>query len=387
MGLSEMLGSALVQEAVSRVVSCVLGKRKERASQAQGHKDNMERLDMAILGMESALEMSANHRGSIINVSLLQTRKKIECAYVQAKELQDKQKLLKAGDVPRFERFADWAHKFVGDVECARSLSRNNLCNNSIIVRHLLQGRRLMCHQLVVQGNQRRSVDIFPFSCSEERGFEAVLFYSCKEDDSTPMQEGKTFSLMLILRLSGGSTDIVGVAIKGLQYLASQFKLVAAESAAGELTLLPTLLRQGIAPSHVPWEVDALPQFLVTPIAQYFRPDPACCRASRLGLCTSNSNDDVSSELSHVFPEEVIWFSFRCYISAAVEPPNSRSMGWTPPPLAVSVFFTPHYDEPWAMQHGSHAMVRAGGDYVVERRDGSLQQGGALADMAVQVSW
>ncbi|KAJ1254562.1 hypothetical protein BS78_K033400 [Paspalum vaginatum] len=420
--MAEMVGLAFVQEAVSRAVSFVVGKREEAAS--QGHL--MERLEMAMAAnhLEFALEMSK--KLAITDVSLLQRREKIKCAYVQAMELlerhnrqqqavlpaaggQEDHQLVSRGqkrkrwmvfranknvvpvapssgggldtaDVQRFEQFADWGRELVRDVESACSLLHNNLCSNPI-VRHLLEGRRII-YQLA-QGNQRRYVHIWPLR-SEERGLEVALTYSYK-DGSTPM-EGKTFTLMLFLRLSG-STDIVGVAIKGLQYLTSQFKL-GTESAVGELTVLPTLL-QDVAPSCVPWEVDdALDKLFGALFAQQCRPDPACCKAGRLGLCSSNNNDGISLELSHIlFPEEVILFLFRCYISAAVEPPDSsrsrgssfgagRSIsssmvGWTPP-LAVSVSFEPHH-EPLVNHHGSHAVVWAGG-VETERRDGSLQQ-------------
>ncbi|KAJ1254561.1 hypothetical protein BS78_K033300 [Paspalum vaginatum] len=411
-----MVGSAMVQEAVSRAVSFVVGKREEAAS--QGHL--MERLEMAANHLEFALEMSI--KLPILDVSLLQRRKMIKCAYVQAMELLErhrqqavpaaggqedrqlvsargqKRKLwmifganknvvpvapsssggLDTADVQKFEQFADWGRGLVQDVESACSLWRNNLCSNPI-VRHLLEERCLSYCQRV-QGNQRRSVEISPLR-SEERGLEVKLWYSY-EDDTTPM-EGKTFTLRLALRLSA-STDIIGVAIKGLQYLASQFKLLEAESAVGELTLLPTLF-QGIAPSPVPWDVDAYFRsgFMVT---RLYRPDPACCGSSRLGLCSNNKH--VSSELSHIFPEEVIHFSFNCYISAAVESSirsrrssafeagrssSSSMVGWTPPPLAVSVTFEPHCDRPWKIHHSSHAVVLVGGAEA-ERRDGSLQQ-------------
>ncbi|WVZ61711.1 hypothetical protein U9M48_011541 [Paspalum notatum var. saurae] len=336
--MAEMVGSAFVQEAVSRAVSFVLGKREEAAS--QGHL--MKRLEMAANELERALERSA--KLVITDVSLLQRRNRlIKPAYIEAMELlemhrqqqsvlpaaggqedhqlvsrgQKKRKLwmvfrantqdvvpveapssagggLDMAVVQRLEQSADWGRELVRDVESACSLWSNNLCSNPV-ARHLFQGRNLSC--LLVQGNQRRSVRISPLR-SEERGVEVVLWYSYDEHDSTPMG-GKTFILILILRPSE-SVDIVGVAIKGLEYLASQFML-GTESAVGELTLLPTLL-QGLAPSPVPWEVDPI-GWIHSWCARLYRPDPACCGASRLGLCSRNNN--VSSELSHVFPEEI----------------------------------------------------------------------------------
>ncbi|WVZ61702.1 hypothetical protein U9M48_011532 [Paspalum notatum var. saurae] len=206
--MAEMVGSAFVQEAVSRAVSFVLGKREEAAS--QGHM--MERLEMAANHLEYALERSK--KLPILDVSLLQRRKTIKCAYVQAMELLErhnrqqqavlpaaggqedhplvsrgkKRKLwmifgankqnvvpvapssssggLDTADVQRFEQFADWGRELVRDVDSACSLLRNNLCSNPI-VRHLFEGRSLWCR--LVQGNQRRTVLVLP-SRSEERG-------------------------------------------------------------------------------------------------------------------------------------------------------------------------------------------------------------------------
>ena len=58
---------------------------------------------------------------------------------------------------------------------------------------------------------------------------------------------------------------------------------------------------QDIAHSYGPPSVGFQGQYVKD--TQYFRPDPTCCKGSRLGLC---ANNDVSSELSDIFPEQVI---------------------------------------------------------------------------------
>jgi len=67
--------------------------------------------------------------------------------------------------------------------------------------------------------------------------------------------------------------------------------------------------------------------------ARICRPDPACCKTDRLRLCANKKNGVSSSEFTHIFPEQVVYFGFRCYISA-VEP--------SLPLLQLTVGFLPH---------------------------------------------
>ncbi|WVZ61690.1 LOW QUALITY PROTEIN: hypothetical protein U9M48_011523, partial [Paspalum notatum var. saurae] len=325
----------------------------------------MERLEMAVSELELALERST--KLPITDVPLLQRRKKIKCAYVQAMELLDKHKqqavpanqeeimiisqgvkqskrwiipaknvavkylaMLNTDDVRRFEWYADCAGKFVRDVESGCSLRHNTFCNP--IVRYLIEGKTLMYH--LEQGTQLRRFYIWP-TCSEERGVEVVLEYHYKNSTITE----KCFK----------STDIVRITIRCLQFLASQFK-PAAESATGELTLLPNLLlAQDITHSFVT-PFDSIQEFH-TEYSQVCRPDPACCKSSRHRFSASNG---VSSELPYIFPEQVTYLDFKCHYIPALEPrwrrlrsspdevDRSVSKGWTSP-LEVTVGLLPHY--------------------------------------------
>ena len=77
--------------------------------------------------------------------------------------------------------------------------------------------------------------------------------------------------------------------------------------------------------------------------------DPACCKGKRHGLCADNN---VSSELSDIFPEQVICCIFRCYYVPALEPRSScssfdvvgrsKSRGDGKPPLLLTAAFMPH---------------------------------------------
>ncbi|WVZ73650.1 hypothetical protein U9M48_021935 [Paspalum notatum var. saurae] len=191
----------------------------------------MERLEMAVSDLELALERSA--KLPITDIALLQRRNMIKLC----------------------------------------SLLHYTFCNP--IARHLLEGKSLTYE--LEQGTQLRSLYIWSI-CSEERGVEAVLRY--RYVDSTMVE--KCFLLLMFVRLSE-STNILRIASKGLQLLTSQFKL-AAESAMGELAALPNL--QAIVHSDANPLVSFREQY--TKLTQHCRPDPACCKASRHGLCGSN---------------------------------------------------------------------------------------------------
>jgi hypothetical protein len=376
--MAEMFVSTLVQETVSKSVSFVLGKREEKAS--QGHL--MERLQMAVSELEFALERAQEL--PIRHLSLLGRRKQIKSAYNEAMELLDKhkqQQAVPAGQelqtgrgvkhkrwnfwannmslkpfvglstdaVRRFEWYADHAGRFVRDVESGCSLHHYTFCNP--IVRHLLEGKTLVYYHLE-QGNLLRGFYIWPVY-SDERGLEAVLAYRY----GNSIINEKYFFLLLFLRLSE-STDIVGVAIKGLQLLASEFKL-ATEFAMGELTLLSNL--QDIGHSYGPPCVGFQEHYIND--MQLFRPDPACCKGSN-GLC---GNNNVSSELSDMFPEQVIFGGFECRSFDMVG--RSKSRGGGKPPLSLSADFWPHAA---TETQDSYALERMGD--VQEYRDTSTQQ-------------
>jgi hypothetical protein len=145
---------------------------------------------------------------------------------------------------------------------------------------------------------------VWPTCFQDGRGVEALVDY-WYIDHKRPE---KSFFLMLLLRLSE-STDIVGVAMKCMQSLASQFNLVV-DTAIGELTLLTDL--QDVSESDADLWVGIHEWH--SEVTQRCRRDPSCCKGHVLrdnNTFTSSSE----SELSHVFPEEVIVFSFDCSVS------------------------------------------------------------------------
>ncbi|KAF8713978.1 hypothetical protein HU200_027966 [Digitaria exilis] len=378
-----MVGSAVIQEVVSRVSSFLLGKCEDMES--KGHI--IERLEMALAEMEFALERSV--KLPITDVSLLHRRKVIKHAYLEATNLLEKHKrrqpqqenkeieripngrslsslslislnkdeslCLSCSDVQRFEWFADCASKFVRDVESGCSLRHYTFCNP--LVRRLLEGKILGYERM--QGTQVRHCYIWPM-CFEGRGVEAELQYRY-EDRKMPE---KDFRLTLMLRLSE-STDIVAIAIKCLLSLASQFKLVT-ESAEGELSLVPNLLLDTCNSGALSL-VGIQPQYIR--YSDIFRPDPICCKSKGEGFSPENI---ISAELSRILPEPVMFADFRCYISAQEECGGLiRSMddAHRPPP-ELAALVTPHLVQEGLKESYAYEVV----GFKEQRRDGSMQE-------------
>lgn len=404
---AQVVGGAVLQEIVSRGASLVLGKRKDKAS--QGHY--LERLNKAVHEVEFILDRTA--KLPITEVSLLRDRIELKRDFIQSpcllinkqhkksKTSQGQQDTLRAVTcssshpqgllatrsamflvssfiaaskddlwlssdvVERFEQFADSARNILTRVESSCSL-RRWMCFSSPLVRHLFEWKTLIYRK--VQEDQERRFCMWPARLEEDRGVEVHIDYKYL-DHKRPE---KSFSLWFVLRLSE-STDIAGVAMDCLQSLASQFKLQA-DTAMGELTLLANL--QDVSHSNAPPWVGIQEKHYK--IIQTCRPDPLCCIARGHGPCANNNI--VPSELSQVFPEEVILFKFKCYISAleynlcvSSHHVGKRSvMRNRSPPLKLTVSLQPHYVHDERLQ-ASYA-VEAIGDNDDECVDVSIQQ-------------
>jgi hypothetical protein len=75
--MAGILGSAVLQEAISRVSSVIFRKHEEKVSR----KNNMERLEMAHTELELAIERSG--KLPITDVSLLRRRKILKRAFIE----------------------------------------------------------------------------------------------------------------------------------------------------------------------------------------------------------------------------------------------------------------------------------------------------------------
>ncbi|CAL4914293.1 unnamed protein product [Urochloa decumbens] len=244
----------------------------------------------------------------------------------------NKDHYLSSTAVQTFEWYADCAEQFVADVETGCPLRRDTLFRYPF-VRQLLEEKR------------RPS----GMRASEEAG---GCVSTC---------------VWLMLRLSE-STDIVGVAIKCLRLLTSQFKL-AIESAVGELTLLPGL--QDVYHSYEP-PLDCIQDTYASTSrdAKYWRPDPACCNAN--GPSTSSSIVSQASSSNGV-PEPVIAIGLSCWISE----PEYRLRSADAPPLYVEAFFQPHL----SCSPHPEILRKYGGEE--DSKKGSMQEMGEMISNAL----
>ncbi|KAF8731318.1 hypothetical protein HU200_016372 [Digitaria exilis] len=393
--MDSVLGSAVVQEAISIVTSIIFRKREEKASR----KHSIEKLEMAHTELELAIERSG--KLPITDVSLLRRRKILKRAYKECGDVLHRCKLkakededikggltpsdssfpkriaratkssiayflptgkddLSSSDVGRFGWLADCASKFVRDVESGCSLRHYTFCNP--LISHLLQGKTLK-HEMK-QESEFRYFHIWPI-CLEQRGVEAQLQYLYVDHNALE----KSFVTNLLLRLSE-SIDLVGVAIKCLQSMTSLFNL-AAETASGELTLLANL--HDISQSYDPPMAGM--QELHAESTRFWRPDPVCCKEDGHRPPVRNM---VLSELSHRFPEQVIVFSFTCCLPALELSMCSSSyetgtsiMTHRQQPLQVAVGFVPHITID--VQQAKYATERVG-DHEESIYDVSMQQ-------------
>uniref|UniRef100_A0ACD5TFA0 Uncharacterized protein n=1 Tax=Avena sativa TaxID=4498 RepID=A0ACD5TFA0_AVESA len=362
--MGEMVASAVVQEAVSGAVSFMLSNREEKASK----KRRMERLEMAHLELEFALERSK--RMPITDRSLLCRMQMIEHAYEECGEALQKHKVRiveneesgpqtqgvithqsssfllpkkvlgaiksyasyfftpnKDVDVGRFEWFADKASKLVRDVEVQPGCSLARRSFFTSILSELLQGKTLSYRLL--QGSKTYRLSIEPFH-SQDNGVLALLYF-CREDPDAPTD---CFDVELLLRLSE-STDIVGITIKCLQSLGPQFEPLASDATTGELTRLlaqdvfytrPSLCRTLMSGLNVLTKPKPLPHDHI--LIPHF---------SKLSTALDSS--------SHRFPEQVISVYVESYVStesstSSNQPDINVVNDW--PLLQMSALFLPH---------------------------------------------
>ncbi|XP_066342721.1 uncharacterized protein [Miscanthus floridulus] len=247
---AEMVSSALAQEAVNEVLSRI----KEGYAEKSDAKEHIERMEMAHIKLEAALETS--HKWNISSAPLLRWQSKLkrasqECDHTlrrcrqrfqEEEEVQqavqsssfpkrvahtarslvpsifsrsDDDKLTRSTAVLRFERF-----EFLGYVELGGTPRRYMFFDP--LIRHLLAGKGTK-HCFVSRG-QHLSFVLQPFS-PPEHGMEGCLTLLLEDTNASE----NNFLLALSLRLSE-STDVVGVAIRCLHlftpYLSSTAETV-----------------------------------------------------------------------------------------------------------------------------------------------------------------
>ncbi|KAL6848647.1 hypothetical protein ACP4OV_021230 [Aristida adscensionis] len=349
-----MIGSAVAQETVSQVISGLahkyLGKEKSIPN------ENLERLEMAHIKLEAALEIS--NKWLITDASLLRWRKRLKLAAKECNETLHKCKAtileeqmeqevrttffpkriahatksfifsafsgnndeFSRSTVRRFEWFADGACEFLRFVEVGGT-PRCHMPTISFI-KHIFAGKKL--HHKIIRGNEYPSflLSVVPFNTAEH-GIEAGLLF-VQKDDNVPENN---FFLTVMLQISE-STDIVGITIKCLQLYTPNFKSTVeiirkelTELAAQDLSWVPYV--DSWQKEH--W--DNLHSFST----QWFRPNPLCCKQLR----------DASLE-------SVIEVNLQCQVSLSEyneqmpSLPECKNSLQDSPRLKVGLVFTPH---------------------------------------------
>jgi hypothetical protein len=300
---AKMVSSALAQVAVNQVLSRIKDVYEEKSDA----KEHIERMEMAHIKLEAALETS--NRWNITSSPLLRWRSKLkrasqECDHTlrrcrqrfqEEEEVQqavqsssfpkrvahtarsfvssvfsrsDDDKLTRSTAVLRFERFAEGASEFLRYVEFGGTPSRYMFFDP--LIRHLLTGEGTK--YCFVSRGQHLSFVLQPFS-PPEHGMEGCLTLLL-EDTNAPENN---FLLVLSLWLSE-STDVVGVAVRCLR-LFTPYLSSTAETVKTKLTQVPT--------QDLCWVSDAYSGFgccdehlnnLHTIYSKWFRPNPLCCQ-------------------------------------------------------------------------------------------------------------
>jgi len=133
-----------------------------------------------------------------------------------------------------------------------------------------------------------------------------------------------------------------------LRSSASPLNLVSQDAIMGELTQLPNL--QDISDSYAPpWVISD--QELHASLSNCWRQDPLCCQQGNGHGPTSVNSTNNSSELSHLFPEQTIYFNFSCYVSAleynlpSASHEAGRNIVVDRRPLKLDFSFAPHQSD------------------------------------------
>ncbi|RCV09320.1 hypothetical protein SETIT_2G018000v2 [Setaria italica] len=371
--MAEIVSSAVVQETVSQVLSGLV-KKYEEIDESDANR-NLERLEMAHIRLEAALETSG--KWQITDASLLRWRRKLKHAAQECDDtlhkckqriLEDEQmeqrvrnssfpsriahatksfvssiissdnndKLMRSA-VQRFEWFADGATEFLGFIDLGgtprRHISYYSLVNN------LFAGKEL--HHKIVGGNQNPSSQLWlePFG-SAEHGTEAILMF-IHTDDS--LSVGNIY-FSIVLQISE-STDIVGTAIQCLQLFAPHFKCTVENIIKG-LAQLPTQCLTWM-PSVRSNQKDLLRLQIQNHLSQWVRPKPLCCKKHDRHELRHICNPDKVGLIDD-FLEPVTEVNLQCLVSLSpynkqrTLPFEDRISLQDSSYLKAGIYFTPH---------------------------------------------
>lgn len=404
--MAESVGSAVIQEAANQVLSSLVQKYKEK--EESDANINLERLEMAHIRLEAALEVS--DKWQITDTSLRRWRRKLKRV---AQECDDtlqkcKQKILEDEQmehevrnsslpnrivhatksfvssifnhdenglsrpvVQRFEWYADGASEFLRFIEfCGTPHCRIPFAS---ITKNLLAGKEV--HHKITCGNGYPLLQLWlsPYRTAEH-GTEASLVF-IKKDCTTPAEGSIHFSM--IVQLSE-STDIVGIAVKSLQLFAPHVKHTV-ESIRNELAQLPTQDFSWAPPvySHQKQHWDKVHSLG----SQWYRPDPLCCKQHDQREVQHFSNLDMPGS-SDSLVEPLIQFNLQWQVPLSVYCKQNTSVSEKKnalqgsPYLKAGVMFAPHGSSHDILpaNHSSVAVAIVGREQHLLHEDIALEQ-------------
>ncbi|XP_052162323.1 uncharacterized protein LOC127779554 [Oryza glaberrima] len=368
--MSEVVASAVVSEAVSRISTFFIDKHKWKLSE----EDGMERLEIAHIRMEAALEISSRWP-RVTDASLLRWRKKLKRASDECSQVMDRCKrrameddemeqevrqcafpkriahatksfissftgqkkvdsLITTSTIQRFERFANGAGEFLRFMEFG-SIGRINYMPVDPLTGHLRAGKALQYENS--HGNQYY-LAARPMRFAE-RGQEAGVLLRYQNHE----RPEENFILGIMLRLAA-STNVTAIVASCLELLPPNFKSVA-EAAKQELTQLH---QRGFY--CFPFVDSTDPEYWSIHHAETHRarPNSACCDCEEHEHHGRSRSSDMV-EPSGAFPEPVIKLAVQRYVSTRQiqkQSSSSSSSGFSgnsgPPLLQLTAVFAPH---------------------------------------------
>jgi hypothetical protein len=365
---------------------------EEKYKEGSDIKEHMERLEMAHIRLEAALEVSQGW--NISSAPLLRWRSKLERTAQECGEtlhrckrhVREEEEVeygvrnsslpnriahhvksfvssifsdnnrgtreLSLSNVRRFEWFAEGSSEFLRFVELGGGTPRQFMFFDPLVT-HLFAGK--MIRYKLVLGSQCHLVILQPIITPQ--GMEGRLLYVVIDGDAPE----NSFFFTIFLRISE-STDIVGVAVRCLQLFAPHFKSTT-EAVKTKLTQLPMqdlcwfpYAESSQKQRH--WEK------FYTIFSQWFRPNPHCCRSSRRqqhdehhqrlhpsASTGTGSNTSSSSSLpmtgDHMYLEPVVQVCLQSHIplptpaaAAGGHGYNNRNKGF--PYVKLRLLFSPH---------------------------------------------
>ncbi|CAL5091765.1 unnamed protein product [Urochloa decumbens] len=362
--MTELVSTAIVQETVSQILSGLVPKYEEK--EESNEKRNLERLEMAHIRLEAALETS--NKWHVTDASLLRWRRKLKRV---AEECDDtlhkcKQRILEdelmerevrnfslpnrivhatksfvfsvlnrnnneltSSIAQRFEWYAHGASEFLRFIE----FGGTPCCHMPFdsLMKNLFAGKEL--HHKIFRGNKYPFIQLWlaPIRTSVHGTNVGLTLIQC---DGTP--EGNIVFSMIV-QLSE-STDIFWIAVKCLQYFAPHFKC-SFENIRNELTQLPTQ-EFSWGPSFHSYHKehwDKVHNF----IYQWIRPNPFCCKQHGQHEALRFSNLDMAG-LSGFLPESVTHVILLCQVSLSVCNKQKALLFGDYPYLKAGISFAPH---------------------------------------------